>query len=106
MQAKFILKDAKLLMSDNFYWIQIEMVTFGDKREHLGILLKFLLIFFGIIYIFRAIFPVLFKLLISNWVQSNKKRQSTPSSSFSSEKKQSKSASDTMGEYIDYEEVE
>ncbi|MEK9613439.1 MAG: hypothetical protein VW080_05890 [Flavobacteriaceae bacterium] len=93
-------------MSDKFYWIQFEMVTFGGKREHLGILLKFLLIFFGIIYIFRAIFPVLFKVLISNWIQKNKQRQSTPSESFSSGKKQSKSASDTMGEYIDYEEVE
>ena len=79
------------------------MVIFEIKPLVLGALLKFLLLFLGGIYLFRLISPFLFKLMLSSFVkkanaQTHKKEQTPP--------KKTKSPSDTMGEYIDYEELD
>lgn len=68
----------------------------------MGILVKFLLIILGIIYFFRLITPFLLKKLVSNYI--NKKYNSNePKSKHNKSKRPS---SDSLGEYIDYEEVE
>ena len=68
----------------------------------MGILVKFLLLILGIIYLFRLITPILFKTLVSNFI--NKQYNSTePKSKHNKSKKPS---SDSLGEYIDYEELE
>ena len=69
----------------------------------MGALLKFLLIFLGSIYLLRLISPFLFKLMLSSYVkkantQAQKKQSSPP--------KKTKFPSDTIGEYIDYEELD
>jgi hypothetical protein len=69
----------------------------------LGTLFKFLLFFLGGIYLLRLISPFLFKLMISSLVkkantQAQKKEPPTPP--------KTKSPSDSMGEYIDYEELD
>ena len=79
------------------------MVIFEIKPLVLGALLKFLLLFLGGIYLLRLISPFLFKLMLSSVVkkanaQTHKKEQTPP--------KKTKSPSDTMGEYIDYEELD
>lgn len=79
------------------------MVIFEIKPLVLGALLKFLLLFLGGIYLLRLISPFLFKLMLSSFVkkanaQTYKKEQTPP--------KKTKSPSDTMGEYIDYEELD
>tara|TARA_Y100000996_G_C22127874_1_gene480906 strand:+ start:167 stop:373 length:207 start_codon:yes stop_codon:yes gene_type:complete len=68
----------------------------------LGIILKFLLIVFGVIYLLRLIFPFLFKLLISSVL---KKHNKVPPNNTKKESSK-KTTSDTLGEYIDYEEVD
>ncbi len=68
----------------------------------MGIILKFLLIVFGGIYLLRLIFPFLFKLLISNVL---KKHNKVPPNNTNKESSK-KTTSDTLGEYIDYEEVD
>jgi len=69
----------------------------------LGALFKFLLIFLGGIYLLRLISPFLFKLMLSSFVKKAntqaQKKQSPPP-------KKTKSPSDSMGEYIDYEELD
>ena len=79
------------------------MVIFEIKPLVLGALLKFLLLFLGGLYLLRLISPFLFKLMLSSFVkkantQTHKKEQTPP--------KKTKSPSDTMGEYIDYEELD
>lgn len=56
----------------------------------------------GIIYLLRLIIPFLFKSLISNFV--NKHFNSPSSKSKNNQNK--KPSSESLGEYIDYEEVE
>ena len=63
---------------------------------------KFLLFFLGVIYLLRLISPFLFKLIISSFV---KKANQASSSDIKPEKKK-KSTSESLGEYIDYEEVD
>ena len=82
--------------------IQHEIVTFEYKLNHLGIILKILLFIFGGVYLLRLISPFLFKLLISSIL---KKYNQTPQNETKKEKKK-KTSSDTIGEYIDYEEVD
>ena len=65
-------------------------------------LLKFLLFFLGGIYLLRLLSPFLFKLMFSSLVKKANKAQSSEPKKKSKKKK----ASDTLGEYIDYEEVE
>ncbi|MFQ3341048.1 MAG: hypothetical protein ACI9TK_000705 [Flavobacteriaceae bacterium] len=72
----------------------------------MGMLFKFLLLFLGGIYFLRLISPFLFKLLISNFLKKEKKQRYTPKKEANSTAKQTKSSSNTMGEYIDYEDVE
>jgi len=69
----------------------------------LGALLKFLLLFLGGIYLLRLISPFLFKLMLSSFVKkasTQKQKKETPPP------KKTKSPSDTIGEYIDYEELD
>jgi len=66
------------------------------------VLLKFLLFFLGGIYLLRLLSPFLFKLMFSSLVKKANKAQSSKPKKKSKKKK----ASDTLGEYIDYEEVE
>jgi len=68
----------------------------------LGILFKFLLFFLGGIYLLRLISPLLFKLLIS----SLQKKANQRSSAASKPQAKKKTTSDSLGEYIDYEEVD
>ena len=68
----------------------------------MGIILKFLLIVFGVVYLFRIISPFLFKLLISSLLK--KYNHVAPNKTKTDTKK--KTTSDTLGEYIDYEEVD
>lgn len=69
----------------------------------MGVLFKFFLIFLGGIYLLRLISPFLFKWLLSSLV----KKASTHSSQSEAPKaKKKKTPSDTMGEYIDYEELD
>lgn len=65
-------------------------------------LLKFLLFFLGGIYLLRLLSPFLFKLMFSSLAKKVNKAQSSEPKKKSKKKK----ASDTLGEYIDYEEVE
>ena len=65
-------------------------------------LLKFLLFFLGGIYLLRLLSPFLFKLMSSSLAKKANKAQSSEPKKKSKKKK----ASDTLGEYIDYEEVE
>jgi hypothetical protein len=69
----------------------------------LGTLFKFLLLFFGGIYLLRLISPFLFKLILSNFI---KKANNQKYKTQASPPKKTKSPSDTMGEYIDYEELD
>lgn len=65
-------------------------------------LLKFLLFFLGGIYLLRLLSPFLFKLMFSSLAKKANKAQSSEPK----KKPIKKKASDTLGEYIDYEEVE
>ncbi len=65
-------------------------------------ILKFLLIVFGVVYLIRIISPFLFKLLISSLL---KKYNNNPQNKTKTDTKK-KTTSDTLGEYIDYEEVD
>ena len=65
------------------------------------IILKFLLFFLGGIYILRLITPFLFKILISSLL---KKAEGPRTKEY--KKRSKKSTSQSLGEYIDYEEVE
>ena len=64
---------------------------------------KFLLFFLGGIYLLRLISPLLFKLLITRLIRKN--TRSAPNKSPKSHTKK-KTTSDSLGEYIDYEEVD
>tara|TARA_Y100000996_G_C22162168_1_gene495052 strand:+ start:299 stop:505 length:207 start_codon:yes stop_codon:yes gene_type:complete len=68
----------------------------------LGVILKFLLFFFGGIYLLRLLSPFLFKVLLSSLIR--KANQSTPQKT--SKKPKNKTVSDSLGEYVDYEEME
>ena len=75
------------------------------KNNSLGILFKFLLFFLGGIYLLRLISPFLFKLLISNLIKKSKKKNHTTKETPADTKK-AKPSSNSMGEYIDYEDIE
>jgi len=64
---------------------------------------KFLLFFLGGIYVLRLISPFLFKLLISGLL---KKTNQVPSKNDQKPRTKKKTGSDSLGEYIDYEEVD
>jgi len=75
------------------------------KYNSLGILFKFLLFFLGGIYLLRLIFPFLFKLLISNLIKKSKKKNPSTKET-PNDLKKAKPSSNSMGEYIDYEDIE
>ncbi len=64
---------------------------------------KFLLFFLGGIYLLRLISPFLFKLLITRLIRKN--TSNAPNKSPKSHTKK-KPTSESLGEYIDYEEVD
>jgi len=64
---------------------------------------KFLLFFLGGIYVLRLISPFLFKLLISSLL---KKTNQVPPKNDKKPPPKKKTGSDSLGEYIDYEEVD
>ena len=64
---------------------------------------KFLLFFIGGIYLLRLISPFLFKLLISSIL---KKANQVPPKNDPKPQTKKKTGSDSLGEYIDYEEVD
>ena len=64
---------------------------------------KFLLFFIGGIYLLRLISPFLFKLLISSIL---KKANQVPPKNDPKPQTKKKTSSDSLGEYIDYEEVD
>jgi|TARA_B100001057_G_scaffold50612_1_gene45073 hypothetical protein len=64
---------------------------------------KFLLFFLGGIYLLRLVSPFLFKLLITRLIRKN--TRNAPNKSPKSPTKK-KTTSDSLGEYIDYEEVD
>ena len=65
--------------------------------------LNFLLFFLGGIYVLRLISPFLFKLLISSLL---KKTNQVPPKNDQKPRTKKKTGSDSLGEYIDYEEVD
>lgn len=69
----------------------------------MGVLFKFILIFFGSLYLLRLASPFLFKWLVSSLV---KKANNQAQQGKAQNVKKEKSPSDTMGEYIDYEELD
>ena len=71
------------------------------KLKSLTIILKFLLFFFGGVYILRLLSPFLFKILISSLLKKEKESKNKEN-----KKRTKKSTSKSFGEYIDYEEVE
>jgi hypothetical protein len=75
------------------------------KDNSLGILFKFLLFFLGGIYLLRLISPFLFKLLISNLIKKSKKKNHSTKET-STDQKKAKPSSSSIGEYIDYEDIE
>ena len=82
--------------------IQDEIVTFEIKSNSLGVLFKFLLFFLGGIYLLRLLSPFLFKWMISSFI----KRNNYPPQAQPTSKAKNKPTSDSLGEYIDYEEVD
>lgn len=64
---------------------------------------KFLLFFILGIYVLRLISPFLFKLLISSIL---KKANQVPPKNDPKTQTKKKTGSDSLGEYIDYEEVD
>lgn len=69
----------------------------------MGALFKFILIFIGGIYLLRFISPFLFKLMLSSFV---KKANSQAQKKETKSQKKTKSSTDSIGEYIDYEELD
>ncbi len=67
----------------------------------MGVLFKFLLIVFALVYLLRAAAPFLFKLLFSNLVRQREKKEAKQPTS-----KKKDNATEGLGEYIDYEEIE
>ena len=82
------------------------MVTFEINKILLGVLFKFLLIFFGVIYLLRKVSPFMFKFLISSLLNKSRKVKKNESKENYSKNKKSKPTSGSIGEYVDYEEVE
>jgi hypothetical protein len=70
----------------------------------LGVLFKFLLFFLGAIYLLRLLSPFLFRILFSSLAKKASQNHTPPQAQKSPPKK--KNVSDSIGEYIDYEEVE
>jgi hypothetical protein len=68
------------------------------------VLFKIIIIFLCVVYLLRLLSPFLFKLLFSSLVKkaATQREPQQPQSN----PKQNKTSSDSIGEYIDYEEVE
>lgn len=70
----------------------------------MGALFKFILLFLGGIYLLRLISPFLFKLMISSFIKKTHAEAQKNAPPQTPEKK--KSPADSMGEYVDYEELD
>lgn len=69
-------------------------------------LFKIIIIFLCVIYLLRLLSPFLFKLLFSSLVKKAATRREPQQPKSNPKPKQYKTSSDSIGEYIDYEEVE
>ncbi|MDA9893864.1 DUF4834 family protein [Flavobacteriaceae bacterium] len=71
-------------------------------------LFKIIIIFLCVVYLLRLLSPFLFKLLFSSLVKkaATQREPQQPQSNPKPKPKQNKTSSDSIGEYIDYEEVE
>ena len=82
--------------------IQIEIVIFDFKYYDLGLFFKILLFLIGSIYLLRFALPFILKYVIQLLLKKrNKFSNSKPKTKY-----KNKSFSDSLGEYIDYEEVD
>ena len=69
-------------------------------------LFKIIIIFLCVVYILRLLSPFLFKLLFSSLVKKAATQREPQQPQSNPKPKQNKTSSDSIGEYIDYEEVE
>jgi len=70
----------------------------------LGAIFKFILLFLGGVYLLRLISPFLFKMMLTSFIK--KSQEQNEKNTTSTPPKKSKSPSDTLGEYVDYEELD
>jgi hypothetical protein len=70
------------------------------------VLFKIIFIFLCLVYLLRLLSPFLFKLLFTSVVKKAASQQQAKPSQSSAKPKQDKTSSDSLGDYIDYEEVE
>jgi len=70
----------------------------------LGAIFKFILLFLGGVYLLRLISPFLFKMMLTSFIK--KSQEQNENNTTSTPPKKSKSPSDTLGEYVDYEELD
>ncbi len=69
-------------------------------------LFKIIIIFLCVVYLLRLLSPFLFKLLFSSLVKKAATQREPQQPQSYQKTKQNKTSSDSIGEYIDYEEVE
>ena len=69
-------------------------------------LFKIIFIFLCVVYLIRLLSPFLFKLLFSSVVKKATAQQAPKANQSNTKTKQHKTASDSIGEYIDYEEID
>ena len=67
---------------------------------------KIIIIFLCVVYLLRLLSPFLFKLLFSSLVKKAATQREPQQPQSNPKRKQNKTSSDSIGEYIDYEEVE
>ena len=69
-------------------------------------LFKIIIIFLCVVYLLRLLSPFLFKLLFSSLVKKAATQREPQQPQSNPKPKQNKTSPDSIGEYIDYEEVE
>ncbi|MDC1218018.1 DUF4834 family protein [Flavobacteriaceae bacterium] len=67
---------------------------------------KIIFIFLCVVYLLRLLSPFLFKLLFSSIVKKTTSNQGSNEHQSNTKSKQNKTSSESIGEYVDYEEVE
>ena len=67
---------------------------------------KIIFIFLCVVYLLRLLSPFLFKLLFSSIVKKATSNQGSNKHQSNTNPKQNKTSSESIGEYVDYEEVE
>lgn len=72
----------------------------------MGVILKFFLIVFGILYVLRSLAPLLFNFLFSSFIKKASNQKENHHSKKAPPTNKKENTSDTLGEYIDYEEID